>query len=57
MGRLWDRMNGTRYPDSSVSPLPAKEVRAALLGRVRPINRVDHRRIQMAMAATVTVPR
>ncbi|WP_033321438.1 hypothetical protein [Streptomyces yerevanensis] len=31
MGRLWDKMNGTKYPDSGVSPLSAMEVRAALL--------------------------
>ncbi|MFF3327558.1 hypothetical protein [Streptomyces sp. NPDC002889] len=31
MGRLWDKMVGTRYPDSGVTPLPAVEVRAALL--------------------------
>ena len=31
MGRLWDRLTGTKYPDSGVSPLPSAEVRAALL--------------------------
>ncbi|MEU6310681.1 hypothetical protein [Streptomyces sp. NPDC047014] len=31
MVRLWDKWTGTRYPDSSVAPLPALELRAALL--------------------------
>ncbi|MGW3629435.1 hypothetical protein ACWD7F_04610 [Streptomyces sp. NPDC005122] len=30
MGRLWDRLTGTTYPDSAVSPLSGTEVRAAL---------------------------
>ncbi|MET8409135.1 hypothetical protein ABZV34_13785 [Streptomyces sp. NPDC005195] len=30
MGRLWDRLTGTTYPDSGVSPLPSTEIRAAL---------------------------
>ncbi|MFF3498613.1 hypothetical protein [Streptomyces sp. NPDC003247] len=29
--RLWDRVTGTTYPDRGVVPLPAPEVRAALL--------------------------
>lgn len=31
MGRLWDKVTGTKHPDSGVTPLPASEVRAALL--------------------------
>ncbi|MFB7463998.1 hypothetical protein ACFCZ1_10965 [Streptomyces sp. NPDC056224] len=31
MGRLWDKYTGTRYPGSGVRPLPAVEVRDALL--------------------------
>ncbi|MDX2825422.1 hypothetical protein PV416_31185 [Streptomyces ipomoeae] len=31
MGRLWDKITGTEYPDSSVAPLPAAEVWSALL--------------------------
>lgn len=31
MGRLWDKWTGTKYPDSGVSPLPAMELREALL--------------------------
>ncbi|MFG2643710.1 hypothetical protein ACGFYP_22390 [Streptomyces sp. NPDC048370] len=31
MGRLWDKVVGTAYPDSGVVPLSAAEVRAALL--------------------------
>ncbi|MET7890923.1 hypothetical protein [Streptomyces mirabilis] len=28
---FFDKLTGTRYPDSGVAPLPATEVRAALL--------------------------
>lgn len=31
MGRLWDRLTGTKRPESGVAPLPSAEVRAALL--------------------------
>lgn len=31
MGHLWDRLTGTRHPDSRLAPLPSMEVRAALL--------------------------
>jgi hypothetical protein len=31
MGRLWDKLSGTKHPDSGVAPLPSMEVRAALL--------------------------
>ncbi|MGW2063772.1 hypothetical protein ACWCO9_24625 [Streptomyces sp. NPDC001937] len=31
MGRLWDELTGTKYPDSDVAPLPTMEVRAVLL--------------------------
>ncbi|MCX4763344.1 hypothetical protein OG562_20705 [Streptomyces sp. NBC_01275] len=31
MGRLWDRLTGTRYPASGVAPLSAADVRSALL--------------------------
>ncbi|MDT9691144.1 hypothetical protein Q5762_22910 [Streptomyces sp. P9(2023)] len=31
MGRLWDKVTGTTHPDSGVAPLPAADVRAALL--------------------------
>lgn len=31
MGRLWDKLTGTKHPDSGVAPLPSMEVRAALL--------------------------
>ncbi|KUM68875.1 hypothetical protein AQI70_33275 [Streptomyces curacoi] len=31
MGRLWDKLTGTKHPDSGVAPLPTMEVRAALL--------------------------
>ncbi|MFI5631118.1 hypothetical protein ACIA8E_17425 [Streptomyces sp. NPDC051664] len=31
MGRLWDKLTGTKYPDSDVAKLPIMEVRAALL--------------------------
>lgn len=31
MGRLWNRLTGTRHPEAGVAPLPAAEVRAALL--------------------------
>ncbi|MFD3547455.1 hypothetical protein ACFWUW_17955 [Streptomyces sp. NPDC058655] len=31
MGRLWDKWTGTKYPDSTVRPLPAMELREALL--------------------------
>jgi hypothetical protein len=31
MGRLWDKLTGTRYPDGGAAPLPDTEVRAALL--------------------------
>ncbi|WP_329365364.1 hypothetical protein [Streptomyces sp. NBC_01483] len=30
MGRLWDKLTGTKYPDSGVAPLSGVEVRAAL---------------------------
>ncbi|MFI8824365.1 hypothetical protein [Streptomyces sp. NPDC053431] len=31
MGRAWDRFTGTAYPDGGVAPLPAAELRTALL--------------------------
>ncbi|WP_330354493.1 hypothetical protein [Streptomyces chartreusis] len=31
MGRLWDKLTGTKRPDSGLAPLPSTEVRAALL--------------------------
>lgn len=31
MGRLWDRLTGTKQPESGVAPLSSAEVRAALL--------------------------
>jgi hypothetical protein len=31
MGRLWDKMTGTKHPEGGVAPLSAAEVRAALL--------------------------
>ncbi|MEU8849025.1 hypothetical protein AB0C70_22870 [Streptomyces sp. NPDC048564] len=31
MGRLWDKLTGTRHPDSGVAPLPSMEVRSVLL--------------------------
>ncbi|MET8245762.1 hypothetical protein ABZV31_15860 [Streptomyces sp. NPDC005202] len=31
MGRLWNKLTGTKYPDDRVGPLPHMEVRAALL--------------------------
>lgn len=31
MGRLWDKLLGTKYPDSDVVPLSAVEVRDAML--------------------------
>jgi len=31
MGRFWDRLTGTKQPESGVAPLPSMEVRAALL--------------------------
>ncbi|MEU9301742.1 hypothetical protein [Streptomyces sp. NPDC048269] len=31
MGRLWDKYMGTKYPDTGVRPLPAMELRHALL--------------------------
>jgi hypothetical protein len=31
MGRLWDKLTGTKYPDGGVAQLPHLEVRAALL--------------------------
>ncbi|MET9881810.1 hypothetical protein ABZZ20_01375 [Streptomyces sp. NPDC006430] len=30
MGRLWDKMTGTRYPGGGVAPLTTLEVRTAL---------------------------
>ncbi|MEU3409973.1 hypothetical protein ABZ760_01615 [Streptomyces sp. NPDC006658] len=32
MGRLWDRLAGTKRPDAGVTPVSAEEVRAALFG-------------------------
>ena len=31
MGRLWDRLTGTKQSESGVAPLPSMEVRAVLL--------------------------
>ncbi|MDN3258366.1 hypothetical protein QWJ26_00775 [Streptomyces sp. CSDS2] len=32
MGRLWDKLAGTKRPDAGVTPLSAEEVRTALFG-------------------------
>ncbi|MEU5078982.1 MULTISPECIES: hypothetical protein [Streptomyces] len=32
MGRLWDKLAGTKRPDAGVAPLSAEEVRTALFG-------------------------
>ncbi|AZM90886.1 MULTISPECIES: hypothetical protein [Streptomyces] len=31
MGRVWDKVTGTKYPDRGIKPLPTMELREALL--------------------------